>query len=249
MKGQQPHERLTVRKLGDGYAVESSTFYSWDEDACEVLEVADWMRSADDQRSPRVLDYAIDANDRVISVGRGWSSFARSNGAPELTAKLVVGRSLWDFVAGRSTQRLYARIFDRVRRGGEAVEILFRCDSPERARWMQLAISGMADGDVDLRSTLVREGYRVLAPILGNAPTRPGRAIPMCSFCKRCLVKSHWQAVEDALAQLDLFDAEKMPEVEHRVCRLCAGIVGDEIRGHSRVRRSLRARRAHRRAG
>ncbi len=233
MTGQKPHGRLTVRTRHGGYAVESPAFYSWDEDASEVLDTAEVVRSADDRRSPRVVDYAIDADDRVLRVGRGWSRFARANGAPELAARIVLGRSLWDFVAGDATQRLYARIFDRVRQSAEGVEVPFRCDSPEYARWMRLAISPEAEGGVALRSRLVREGYRVFAPILGKAPTAPGRPLPMCSFCRRCWIESHWLAVEDALARLDLLDAEKMPEVQHRVCRRCAGIVGDELRGRS----------------
>ena len=248
MAARESHDRLTVRRLRGGFAVDSGSLYCWDDDPARVIETAEVVRSSDDARVARPLGYAVDASDRIVRVGRGWSAFARSNTAPELAGEAVIGRSLWAFVSGHPTRSVYQRIFDQVRLYRVSVEVPFRCDSPEHARWMQLAVLPREHGALELRSTLVRERCRVFAPILGSAPTVSGPPILMCSFCKECRVGRRWVALDDALAQPDLFEEEETPRVLQRVCDRCESIVREELRGHSPVRTTARVRRTHRTA-
>ena len=62
--------------------------------------------------------YRVDATDRINWVDSWWLAFARENGASELTADSVIGRSLWDFVSGADTRRLFKAIHERVRSSG-----------------------------------------------------------------------------------------------------------------------------------
>lgn len=178
--------------------------------------------------------YELDAADCISFVSESWLDFARGNGAPELTRERVLGHPLWAFVAGDETRRVYEAIFERVRRMERPVVVPFRCDSPDRFRFMELAIQPSAAGRMECRATLVREQTRPFFSILDRAFPRSERSLPMCSFCRRILVAgAEWLEAEAAVARLDLFDSTRLPRLEYRVCDGCAAVArpgGDDER-------------------
>ena len=50
------------------------------------------------------IEYVLDNRDRIISVGEAWNHFAAQNGGKNVSSKDVIGRPLWDFVAGDATR-------------------------------------------------------------------------------------------------------------------------------------------------
>jgi len=175
----------------------------------------------------RVFAYAIDRDDAVASVSDDWLAFAVENRATDLTRDRVVGRALWDFIAGTETRLLYEGLFRRVREGAEHIELPFRCDSPDRFRFMRLLLAPGSEGSIQCEGVLLREQKRPYYSILDRVFTRSHERITMCSLCKRIhAFELRWLELEDAIRELDLFDSADLPEVTYAVCDACASIDG-----------------------
>jgi hypothetical protein len=169
--------------------------------------------------------YSIDADDAVASVSDAWLEFARNNRAPELTRDYVVGQTLWRFIAGRETRRLYEELFARVRVFHKPIEIPFRCDSPDRFRFMRLILGSASQDSIKCEGILIREQERPFFSILDRAFPRTKASLPMCSLCKRILVfGARWVEPQDAIRELDLFDSASPPEIEYLICDDCESL-------------------------
>jgi hypothetical protein len=170
----------------------------------------------------RIFAYSIDQDDSVASVSEAWLEFARANRAPELTRDAVLGESLWRFVAGGETRRLYEDLFVRTRGSGESFELPFRCDSPDRFRFMRLTLEPGPRNAIHFEGILVREQERPFYSILDRAFPGSGSSLRMCSLCKKIYAfETHWLELEDAIRELGLFDSSSLPEIEYAVCEGC----------------------------
>ena len=89
-------------------------------DAARIARTAPGLRHSD----ALTVAYRIDADDHVISMGDGWSDFARDNGAPEL-AELTGTQTLWSFFSSDTSRSVWQMIIDRVRNSGEAMQVPF----------------------------------------------------------------------------------------------------------------------------
>lgn len=169
--------------------------------------------------------YEIDAADRICAVSERWLAFARENDAPELTREAVIGRSLWDFIAGAETRDLYRPILRRVREEDVSLIVPFRCDSPIFQRWMRLVLTPGSQGAIRLDGVLVRKLERLhLGFLEPHAPRRP-HDLPICSCCKRVKLEARWLEAEDAIARLHTLGVEPYPELRYVVCRSCRSLV------------------------
>lgn len=171
---------------------------------------------------PGIYRYTIDRSDALRGVDDAWLGFARDNEAAELTRAHVLGRPLWQFIAGAETSRIYALLLSRVRDRGAPVSVPFRCDSPDRFRFMRLDLSAAEDGGVALAGVLVREQARPHYPLLDRLCTRSRYAFPICSFCRRIYAFGEWLEAEQAVARLGLLESEHPPAIEEEVCASCS---------------------------
>ena len=173
----------------------------------------------------RAFAYAIGRDDCVASVSEEWLEFARENRATDLTRERVVGRPLWEFIAGPETRLLYEGLFRRVRHDAETIELPFRCDSPDRFRFMQLRLEPGPGNSVECLGVLLREQQRPFYSILDRAFPRSRERLIMCSLCKRIhAFDLRWLELEDAIQQLDLFDSANLPEIDYAVCDRCVEV-------------------------
>ncbi len=169
-----------------------------------------------------VYTYRIDGGDSIVFVSDLWCEFAVRNDAPELTAKRVLDRSLWDFIAGPETLRLYREIFARVRRTGKAVTIPFRCDAPAVRRYMQLDIQPRDGYQLQFTGRILGQEPRPLVPLLERHAARSQTLLRMCSWCKRVAVPANqWLETEEAIVRLGLIDTPTLPQLTHTVCDTC----------------------------
>lgn len=167
--------------------------------------------------------YRVGPDDRIRLVSDAWLSFAIANGAPELTRQAVVGRSLWSFIDGIETRHLYQLIFASSRTRRREIAIPFRCDAPTRRRHMELRITPLADGGLDLCPRIVREEPHAYVALLDPAAPRSDYLVRICSWCKRVHVEpGGWVAADEAVRRLDLFDSSPLPGLTHGVCDRCA---------------------------
>lgn len=173
--------------------------------------------------SPCRYRYRIDSRDELIAICPLWLAFARENGALHLTADAVLGRSLWDFIDGAETKRLYQTLLRRVREKAIALVVPFRCDSPTLRRYMRLEIVPLAEGCVQFDGVLERVEPTSQYPLLDPAYPRSHHLLTICSCCKRVLVETcGWLEVEDAIARLRLFEKPKVPQLRNCLCPACA---------------------------
>jgi hypothetical protein len=178
-----------------------------------------------------MLAYEIGTDDRVRSVSDGWTAFARTNGAGQLTAEAVVGQPLLGFVSGPETRHMYEIILDRVRRTQRLMRIPYRCDSPSIRRFMELSITPAQDGGIRFESRTVREESRQALSILNAAAAPSEEFVVVCSWCKRFRALESWLEVEDAIRRGGLFEADRMPQLTHGMCSDCSAAVLREMDG------------------
>lgn len=170
------------------------------------------------------LSYAIDDQDRLIKLDDGYYRFAEENGWDGAGASL--GRSLWDFVAGREVKKLQRLLLRRVRQGVREVELPFRCDGPNVRREMEIRIAADRSGRVVLFSARLRseEERQEPQPLLDpRAPHGGEGLLPMCAWCDRFLVDGEWVEVEEAAKRLELFRRSEVPVLDHGICPECSG--------------------------
>jgi hypothetical protein len=170
-----------------------------------------------------IVRYELDAADRICALDDAWAEFARANGAPELTRKGVLGRSIFDFVAGREVQELYRLLHARARASGSPVTIPLRCDSPEERRFVELAIIPLPGGGLACEGRLLASERRKRVALLDRSTPRDVRWVSICSWCKKIRVAARWVEAEDALPALDVF-AERQPSLTHGICPDCEAL-------------------------
>lgn len=170
--------------------------------------------------------YRVDTSDVIIWVDTMWLAFARENGAPQLTEQAVVGRLLWDFVAGAETQQLFMQVHERIRSSGKTIVLPFRCDSAALQRHMRMTISNQEHGHLLYECQLVRAVPQRAVGLLNKTIRRSGDPLWICSCCKRTLLPPlGWLDLEDVSVRLHLFEAEVVPPLHHTVCPSCASSV------------------------
>jgi hypothetical protein len=166
--------------------------------------------------------YAVNANDAITSVSPLWLAFARENGASQLTCEAVMGRSLWDFIDGVETTRLYKAIVQRVRTSILRVMVPFRCDSPTLRRYMRLEITRQPEGSVQFDGVLERVEPTTRLNLLDPAFPRSRATLTLCSCCKRALVEPYgWLEIEDVAVRLHLLEEKNAPQLRSAVCPEC----------------------------
>lgn len=172
---------------------------------------------------PQKYSYRVDAADTLVWVDSLWLAFGRENGATELTEKTVLGESLWNFVEGEETRRLYREIHARVRSEISTIVLPFRCDSPSLQRHLRMTITREDAGRLRYENRLIRVMPQRHLGILDSQRPRSDSLLTLCSCCKRGLLESvGWLDLEDLCARLLLFEASKVPRLRHTICPDCS---------------------------
>jgi hypothetical protein len=171
--------------------------------------------------------YRVDANDRLVWVDQWWLAFARENGGGELCdVSGILGRPLWDFVAGEPLRSLYGEIHEKVRRSGQSVVLPIRCDSPMMRRQTQLTINAEESGGLLYDAVLVRARPHGPIDLLDPAAPRSREPLTVCSVCKRGLDPAvGWLELEELTMRSRYFDRDPLPHLEHTICADCETIV------------------------
>ena len=167
--------------------------------------------------------YRIDGNDRIVWVNQPWVTFAQQNGAAESChPDAVLNQSIWDFIDGIETSHLYDIVLKRIRKTRRSVRLPFRCDAPDKRRYLELLITAAENDAVEFASTLIREEVRDTVVLLEPDISRSEEIIKICSMCKNVEVAEHcWLDIEAAIAALGLFQQKTLPKISHGLCHEC----------------------------
>lgn len=156
-----------------------------------------------DPTSPLPIQYTIDAEDRIVDVADGWVKFAEENDGQSVMPDLVVGRSLWAFIAGTTLRELYRKLL-KTARGGVPVIYEYRCDAPCWRRFFEMQIRTTGDGLLRFTSTLKSEERRDAVPLLDCHASHGQDFVTMCSWCQRISAGGQWLPVEQSIDKLGL---------------------------------------------
>ena len=174
--------------------------------------------------------HRVDIRDRIVFVNDEWCDFARENGADELAAPELIGRSLWSCITSAETRCLYTAMLEKVRQRGSTVHVFYRCDSPDRRRFMEMEVQRLPDGTAEFSSRIRHQELRPAVTLLQPAVQHHAGLITMCGWCKRVQLPSdEWAEVEDAVRVLRLFDVDHLPEISHGICPDCTNQVQQSL--------------------
>ncbi len=179
----------------------------------------------------QIILYMIDADDRIVYVSADGWFFAEENGASaDCYPPQLLGRSLWDFIAGEETRQLYGILIAKTRLEKETVQVPIRCDSPDLRRQIMIDLKSVGDGHIEFLCRTLNVEARAPVDLLGNGSARSDQIIRICSFCKKIAVTADdWIDTERAIERLGLFKAQRLPQLSHGVCPACYAAVLAEM--------------------
>jgi hypothetical protein len=183
------------------------------------------------RKSVSPIVYIIDESDRITGISENWLPFARDNRAGETcNPDLIITKSIWDFIDGPETTQLYEIIFNAVRTSHKAIVVPFRCDAPDKRRYLELIITPIDHGHIEFTSSTIREELRDTVEILESGRLRTDEFIKMCSMCKKVEVSENsWEETESAVVSMNLFEKIKLPRISHGLCPECFGVSMAEV--------------------
>lgn len=175
--------------------------------------------------------YTIDCENRIVSVSGNWLSFALENqGGEDCHPDRVINEPLWKFIDGHETRYLYELCIAKVRDQQQSMILPFRCDAPDRRRYLELKMTPRPQEQIEFASRILREEPREKVQLLQQDVARSETLIKMCSMCKKVKISENiWLEVEEAITVLGLFAEEKLPRITHGCCQPCYDIAIAEI--------------------
>jgi len=177
------------------------------------------------------FSHRVDVKDIIISVSENWQSFAVENyGGNSCLPENIIGTSLWNHIRDRETRHLYEIILQKVRRKKRLSVFSFRCDAPEKRRFLKLKVIPREDGSVDFISQIVKVEHRETVHLLRTDIERSNEFLRICSMCKKIATgETKWEEVEIALHKLKLFEKDVLPQFTHSVCKTCYDAMMEEL--------------------
>jgi hypothetical protein len=177
------------------------------------------LENRDDDRE---FVYWIDTENRVVKVNEAWRDFAKENQAGHLREKTVKPAPLWSFIQGREMKYMFGVMLDKVRRGEGPLVVPFRCDAPDRRRFMEQTIKRTEDGLVEVRCRMLKEEVREPMALLAETGERTDQLIYCCGWCKKFEVSTgKWVEVEVVVQERSLFSEVDLPLISHGACPEC----------------------------
>ncbi|NEX46908.1 hypothetical protein [Pseudotabrizicola algicola] len=124
--------------------------------------------------------YSLTSDDVVAATMGRWDDFAAENDGAGAMAHAVIGRPLFEMVAGPATVRFLEQTFYNSRRGQTVTGLLYRCDSPVQERLFVMQVVPLERGGLQVLHRQIR--------------CRPLRPLPLCALghlrylrCSQCL--------------------------------------------------------------
>lgn len=167
--------------------------------------------------------YTIDRENRIVTVSDNWLLFAQENQAAESCHPgMIISKPIWDYIDGMETKHIYAAILNNVRIKSRAITLPFRCDAPDKRRYLELIITPIQEGGIEFVSHVIHEETRDTVELLEAGMPRSREFINMCSMCRKVELPGNlWAEVEAAVIALNLFATVKLPQISHGICPDC----------------------------
>lgn len=164
--------------------------------------------------------YELDEEERIVSVGGTWTSFAIANGAPELAPPAPLGRPIYASISDPTTSHIYSELYARVRAHQRTIEFQVRCDGPAVRRLLRLRLSPANNARVQVESTLLRAEPREAITEAAES-SADAELLRVCGWCKLVELGMDWVEVEVAIDRLALLERGVLPRFSHGICPRC----------------------------
>lgn len=147
------------------------------------------------------LSYTVDASDVIVAVGGAWDDSARCNDAEKIVSTQIIGKSLDGFIHGDETRMFVRTMLMSARVLNRPVMRPYRCDSPQRKRFMEMTVTPLDGGNIEVmhqevHSEPIANPTRMVAAPKGVTGVHTKR----CSVCNRLRVNGIWSELDDAVA-------------------------------------------------
>jgi hypothetical protein len=165
--------------------------------------------------------YTIDTLDRLVEVNHAcvdlWAQTHH-----DVDAHSLIGRSIWDFVAGTVPRQLWEVLYDRVRAVSAPLFVPLRADTASQRRVIDLELHPSGDRSIrHVRECVAVESRAAVALLDPNYP-RDDRTLLRCAWCARVQVGlGAWQEIESAQATLGIEAGESLPTLREGACAAC----------------------------
>ena len=117
---------------------------------------------------------------------------------------------------------LYEKLINRSRQQQKAIRFPFRCDAPDRRRFMEMEIYPLDKNATGFKSCIVREEMREPVLLLDIESDKSDEILVICSWCKKVKIdESNWAEAERAIEALELFNVPLLPQLSHGMCSSC----------------------------
>jgi hypothetical protein len=157
--------------------------------------------------------YRIDSHDMIVHVDGAFRRFADAVGVPDLPEDSL-GYELWTFIGDEELRAVYKALVSRAR-AGHVVRLETRCDSPSLMRTVEMDISPLPNGDVEIACRA--GGARLITPALASG----SELLRLCAWCYRVDCGGVWRGIEDVVAEQHLLEQPTVPLVTHGICDDC----------------------------
>ena len=135
--------------------------------------------------------YWLDQYDSIVKTAGDWDNFAKDNLGENMLSEKIVGRKIWEFVAGDPTRIWLNTLFGYIRIHKKTLVRLYRCDSPNEKRFMEMNLS-MEDLLIRVCHS-VKNIEKIQPPVkFEYQPLKSLGFKQRCSICNRTLIKTKW---------------------------------------------------------
>ena len=183
------------------------------------------------------IAYVVAPDFTIRAIGpQSWRTFAEANATPALAdSPGIVGKSLFEFIAGDEVQAWYRRCFDAIARDERrSLTFEYRCDGPDCARECRLSISAIGGKGAPrgylFQSVVLHE--RVRPPVTLFEPEQMLAAVQaqahlpiltLCGICQRLHADKEadsWIEAEEYYRRGGSGDVR----ISHGICPRCVDI-------------------------
>jgi hypothetical protein len=169
------------------------------------------------------LSYRLDSQDRIVEVGGDWDRVARENDGTDVLADRIIGTKLYAHVTDGPSRMFVWTMLDSVRKLFRPSTKLYRCDSPDLKRHMEMTILPETGGGLLVQHRLIKtEKQPARVRFSGRPAGRVGRALVLrCTMCVKLKVGGIWHE-PDAETLKSLEQSDGVAQVAYGICEDCS---------------------------
>jgi hypothetical protein len=166
------------------------------------------------------VSYRLDDQDRIVEVNSNWDRIARENDGEAVVADRILGTKLYAHVTDEPSRMYVWTMLDSVRKLHRPSVKLYRCDSPDLKRHMQMTILPESGGGLLVQHRLIRTEK---APLRIRYICQPGARpslVLRCTMCVKLKIEGAW-ITSDATILAGIGQRDGSVRVAYSICEDC----------------------------